>query len=79
METWSWRVNDYFKVGQPVLQEYWFGGALRFYTDEVSQEMWLICMRVLEYQRYVLCTLQGKATQSLSKRQALACHADDKG
>ena len=29
-------------------------------------------MRVLEYQKYALCTLQGKATQALSMRQALA-------
>ena len=29
-------------------------------------------MRVLEDQKYVLCTLQGKATQALSMRQALA-------
>ena len=74
METWSWRVNDYFKVGQPVLQEYWFG-VLRFYTDEVSQEMWLICMRVLEYQRYVLCTLQGQS--NTGTLQEACCQADD--
>ena len=53
----------------PVLQEFWFVGALRFYKEEVSREMWLIkaCSGISK-----ICTLYSKGQSNAGMRQALA-------